>query len=64
MFVEGFFSFALLSFAGLLCLFGVGMLVDGTIRLVVTDLPHERTPQRDTRQSQKNEEENGKEVAA
>ena len=64
MFAERFFSIALLGFAGLLCLFGVGMLVDGIIRLVVTGLPHKRAPQRDARQYQKNKEENGKEIAA
>jgi len=35
MFVNGFiFSFMLLSFAGLLCLFGVVILIDGIKRLI------------------------------
>jgi hypothetical protein len=32
---EFFFSFTLLAFAALLCLSGLGMLIDGMIRLVV-----------------------------
>jgi len=75
MFVNDFFTFGLLAFAALLCVFGVVIFIDGSIRLIrgyltrtvprsETDFPHERAAQRDARQTQENKEKQGKEIAA